>query len=290
MTKTFATLIADVGEELVKAAKGEGKLSPEAEQFFKDNSAHILNKMLVGQKKVRASKTLYISEIGHPCVRKLWYKVRPELFKPASYNPAALFKFIYGDLIELLFLTLAINSGHAVTHYQHSIEVPVEGTEWKIRGRCDAVIDGVLIDVKSASPMAFNKFKDFETLSKNDSFGYIMQLITYWSNIPDISNTTGFVAIEKVTGDIVVPTIEVHSEVPQSIYRDLVESCEQEEEPHRMTGWYETTKKTLEKHEGSISATCNYCEYKDVCIPKSMRHKSVNKYYSKHIEVIHLES
>lgn len=290
MTKSFDTLLEDVGEQLILAAKGEGTLTPEAEAFFNDNMQPILKKMLVGEKRVRKPKVLYISEVGHPCVRKLWYKVRPELFTAKAFNPAALFKFVYGDVIELLFLTLAINSGHEVTHYQHSIVIPVEGTDWEIRGRTDAVIDNVLIDVKSASPMAFKKFRDFETLAKNDSFGYILQLLSYWSSLhPDVEGRTGFIAIEKVTGDIVIPTIEPIMHVPNNMYKEIVEAVTLEEPPHRMLGWYETTKKSLEKHEASVATVCNYCEFKEVCIPKTMRHKSVNKYYSKHIEVVHIE-
>ncbi len=73
-------------------------------------------------------------------------------------------RFLYGHLIEEMVLALTKLSGHSVTDEQKQAEV--EG----IKGSMDCKIDGVLTDVKSASPYGFKKFKD-GSLIDDDPFG-----------------------------------------------------------------------------------------------------------------------
>ena len=231
---TIDTLLPDMMRVLEEANRGEGApaLKPEAQEFFDKAMADILKKGLQGKggKRVRTPKTLYISEIGHPCHRKLWFKVRPELFTAVDINGKALFKFLYGDIIEALVLTLAIQAGHEVTHYQHPIEFEVKDG-WKIRGRLDAVIDGVLIDVKSASSMSMKKFHDIGKLIGDDQFGYIMQLLTYWSNLEGVSSETGFLAVDKTDGTMVLPLLSPGGALPSHIYEHLVGVAESSKMP-----------------------------------------------------------
>ena len=91
---------------------------------------------------------LSFSSIGSPCKRKLWYKINePGIARPLS--PADLLKFFYGDMIEELILTIAESSGHTVTGQQDRMRIN------DLAGHRDAVIDGMTIDVKSASPYSF---------------------------------------------------------------------------------------------------------------------------------------
>ena len=75
-------------------------------------------------------------------------------------------------MIEELALTVAMAAGHDVKGQQGKLNVH------GIKGHRDAVIDGMTVDVKSASPYAFKKFKD-GTLRDDDPFGYISQLSSY---------------------------------------------------------------------------------------------------------------
>jgi uncharacterized protein YejL (UPF0352 family) len=60
--------------------------------------------------------------------------------------PKTYFKFLYGDMIELLLLFLTKEAN--MTFKENKQQVEVAG----VIGHCDAVIDGVTVDVKSASP------------------------------------------------------------------------------------------------------------------------------------------
>jgi hypothetical protein len=122
---------------------------------------------------------LYASEYGEACPRKLWYKRnKPELGEPLE--PYVKFKFMYGDAIEELALCLAMEAGHEVSHCQE--RCVLENSEGKelLSGRIDAVIDGHMVDVKSMSTFAFNKYKDEGCIREsNDSFGYRWQIAFY---------------------------------------------------------------------------------------------------------------
>ena len=62
---------------------------------------------------------------------------------------------MYGDIIETLVLWLARQAGHEVKWEQK--EVSIDG----VTGHIDAVIDGVLADLKSCSPFSYKKFRVF---------------------------------------------------------------------------------------------------------------------------------
>lgn len=149
----------------------------------------------------RPDNTLYVSELGTKCHKQLWYKLnRPDLAEPMPHN--ALFKFFYGDLIEETVLAMAKLAGHDVKYEQELVEYSYKG--WTIRGRIDAVIDGVVVDVKSCSPFGYKKFQEGLTL-QNDNFGYLTQLDAYTILLPHQKHPqtiSGFLAIDKVNGHI----------------------------------------------------------------------------------------
>lgn len=261
------TLLKDIHTVLEDAAMGEGplELNPEAKAFFEKGVADVISKAILGKKKKqREPKTLYISEVGHPCLRKLWYKTRPEMFTAISINGKGLFKFLYGDLIEVLALTLAIQAGHKVEKFQEPIEFPVGTTGWKIRGRIDAVIDGVLVDVKSASSVSMQKFHDIEKLMADDAFGYIMQLLTYHSNLNDVSDECGFFAIDKVDGTMVMPILKPEGPVPEHVYEHIVSVVSSNTIPMVDASLQPYEIKTLPGYK-KLKSTCSYCDYRDEC-------------------------
>lgn len=67
---------------------------------------------------------------------------------------------------------MAKAAGHEVTGEQD--ELDVDG----IKGHRDCIIDGCLVDVKSAASPSFLKFKD-GSIAQSDSFGYLDQLDGY---------------------------------------------------------------------------------------------------------------
>lgn len=116
-------------------------------------------------------RTLRLSAMGPKCPRALWYSIHhPELAEPMP--PSAEIKFSFGHMIEALAIVLAKASGHEVTGEQDAVEL--DG----IIGHRDCVIDGCVVDVKSASSRSFAKFRSpgYELV---DSFGYLDQLDGY---------------------------------------------------------------------------------------------------------------
>jgi len=138
----------------------------------------------------RRKSNLRLSIIGRPD-RQLWYDINQPSEKPLSSSLRI--KFLYGYLLEELLILLSSASGHKVTHQQK--EVTVAG----IKGHQDCMIDDVLVDCKSASWRAFQKFKN-NTLSEDDPFGYIAQISAYaeGNNVDEAA----FLVIDKQSGEI----------------------------------------------------------------------------------------
>lgn len=114
---------------------------------------------------------LRLSQMGPRCPRALWYSIHhPELEE--QLPPYARIKYAYGHIIEHLIIGLAKAAGHNVQGEQN--EVSVDG----VRGHRDCVIDGCIVDVKSAASRSFLKFRD-KTIAEDDPFGYLDQLDGY---------------------------------------------------------------------------------------------------------------
>jgi hypothetical protein len=134
---------------------------------------------------------LRLSAIGKPD-RKIWYDVNKSLDQDAL-PPATRIKFLYGYILEELLLLCSTIAGHTVIDQQK--EVVLE----EVVGHQDAIIDGVLVDCKSASGVGFDKFK-YNKLAEDDPFGYVAQLSAY-ATANDLDRAA-FLAINKSTGEI----------------------------------------------------------------------------------------
>lgn len=193
-----------------------------------------------------------MSNIGKGA-RQLWYDKR--YGREESLPPSTIFKFIYGDLIESLLLFLARVSGHSVTARQ--AEVVVNG----IKGHIDADIDGVTVDVKSASTHSFRKFAD-GTLAENDAFGYVEQLAGYCES----RGTDGaFLAADKQNGfiaylPIAKEELKAHVDVPERI-EYLKGAVESDVEPERC---YEDEEEGKSGNR-ALGINCSYCAHKIRC-------------------------
>lgn len=114
-------------------------------------------------------------------------------------TPSTIMRFAYGHLYEAMFFTLMEYAGVKFTP-NVKVELPLaDGTV--IRGELDLVFeaDGLIWDVKTASPYAFqHKFKDWKTLEEKDDFGYFAQIFGYSeaTSIP----AGGWIVIDKSSG------------------------------------------------------------------------------------------
>lgn len=204
--------------------------------------------------------TLRMSNIGTPCNRKLYYTVNnPEDKEPLP--PEARIKFLYGHILEELLLFLAELSGHEVTGRQDEQEI--EG----IKGHRDAVIDGTLVDVKSASTLSFAKFEN-HALETNDPFGYIDQLQSYLhagqtdDKITD-KDRAAFLVIDKTLGKLCLDIHKRKDEDLSKVYQYKKEIVARPEPPAR--GF----EPEPEGKSGNmkLGMMCSYCEFKKKCWP-----------------------
>lgn len=115
--------------------------------------------------------TLRLSQMGPRCPKALWHSIHtPEEAEPMGHWAEA--KFSIGHFWEAYALVLCKAAGHKVEGEQH--EFVLDG----VKGHCDAIVDGCLVDYKSCSSRQFGKFKS-GTIQQDDPFGYLEQLDGY---------------------------------------------------------------------------------------------------------------
>ena len=163
--KTLDQLIPDI----YKVIEGHGGWDATITKFLAEGISEVAGERFTEERKPR--NYLSLSSLGTPCKRKLWYKIN-ETEKSEKLTAESLGTFFYGDLLEVLVIALAKAAGHKVEGAQDKVDVH------GIKGHMDCIIDGVVVDVKSASKYSFEKFKKHE-LKENDPFGYISQLSSY---------------------------------------------------------------------------------------------------------------
>ena len=191
----ISTLIPDIQKLLTSK---DGWLTPQlAEEFGKDVAARLHEQHNTEERR----PTLRLSQMGPKCPRALWYSIHhPEEAEPMP--PWAENKFSFGHIIEAWAITLAKAAGHEVTGEQDVLTV--DG----IVGHRDCVIDGCVIDVKSAASRSFQKFKD-KSIKEEDTFGYLDQLDGYLVGCMDdplvrVHDKGYLLAIDKQLGHMVL--------------------------------------------------------------------------------------
>lgn len=234
-----------------------------AGEVFKDLLRHRLTK----REEKRGEEILRFSSLGKKD-RQLWYDANePE--KAEKLEGKTNFKFLYGDVIEVLLLFLAKEAGHTVEDTQKEIEV--DG----VKGHIDARIDGVLTDVKSASSYSFDKFKSGSYLF-DDPFGYVSQLSGY-ARVTG-SERAGFLVADKVHGDIEFVELDkeyIQSNPPEERISHLRDVIKQEAPPPRC---YDA------KPEGKsgnmkLGIGCSYCKHKYNCWSDANNGQGLRKFF-----------
>lgn len=201
------------------------------------------------------SNPLRFSSLGKPD-RQIWYMAQGE--KSEDLSPKTFLKFMYGDVIEALVLFLAKESGHRVERQQEEVEAN------GVLGHIDAIIDGVVVDVKSASPFGYKKFKD-NTIVGDDPFGYIQQISGY-SNILTPGVGPAFLAFDKVHGDICVTPISASITAdykPEERIDHLKQVIASDTPPERCY----SDEPDGQSGNRKLGTGCGYCAFKSSCWP-----------------------
>lgn len=208
----------------------------------------------------RGKPALRMSQLGAKCDRQLWYKINvPELAE--ALPPEAKIKFLFGDILEEFLLFLAEETGHDVKGRQDELNIG------GVKGHRDAIIDGTLVDAKSASSYSFQKFANHLSW-EDDSFGYIDQLGAYLEGSQQDDQLTNkdaaaFLVIDKTLGKI---TLDVHHKRHidyEEKVRDKQAIVRQPAPPPRAF---------FDKPEGKsgnrkLGIECSYCSFKNICWP-----------------------
>ncbi len=193
--------------------------------------------------------TIRMSNIGK-LNRKMWYDFHTD--KKDDLKPTDRIKFFYGHMLEAFVLFLCRISGHDVKDYQKEVEL--EG----VKGHIDAIIDDVVVDVKSASSYSFSKF-DRGYLFENDPFGYISQISGYAEALN--MEKGAFLAIDKQYGKLALLPIEDSDMIDASRrIRELKTIVDSDEIPERCYN------EVIEDNGNrSLCTDCGWCEYKYDC-------------------------
>lgn len=259
MVKSLSDLPEDIYSLL--AGKLVGDISV-LDKFGPELGSILKNKFSREERK----PTLRMSNIGRP-LRQLWYELNG--YKAEEISGKTILKFSYGDLTEALVLVLAEAAGHSVVDFQEEIEV--DG----VKGHIDAVVDGVLVDVKSCSAYSFQKFKNGSLLEAgNDPFGYVGQLSGYAKakNLP-----AAWIAFDKQSGEICVLNLPQDSITTYNVSariglcRETVAQTEPPErcypdEPHQKSGNYK------------LGVGCSYCGHRFECWKDSNNGEGLKTY------------
>ena len=254
--KPLNTIVPDIYNLLENLSNGEPL--PITEEALDETMAAMKEAILhwATPRKRDTDFTVRMSNVGKPS-RQLWFEKRDPVGR-GSVDGATQIKFLYGHVLEEIVLMLVRMAGHNVTDEQK--EVTVNG----IVGHMDCKINGQVVDVKSASKFAFNKFMK-GTLADDDPFGYLGQLSGYEK--AEGTDEGGFLVINKESGELCMyvpddldkPNIDVK-------INTLLDALELDTPPDLCY----TPTPDGKKGNMQLPKGCTWCKYKHEC------HKDAN--------------
>lgn len=257
--KTIHTLVQDIEEVIMKKGGWDNTVS----SHLASRLADTIDKRLSPSEEQRRG-SLRMSNLGKPCTRQLWYEINSEE-EGEPLEAAQHFKFLFGDILEDLLISLAKAAGHKVEGEQDTLSI--DG----IKGHRDCVIDGVTVDVKSASSFSYQKFRDHK-LRDNDPFGYIEQLSSYVyaaKDDPLVEDKVNgaFLVVDKQHGHICLDMYDFTKELAlkkQKVDKVREQANGDSPPPRAFEPEHEThyRKRTGNK---KLPLNCSYCAFKHQC-------------------------
>ena len=189
--KPLNTVVPDIYGLLENLSKGEPL--PITEEALDETMASMKEAILhwATPRPRDTDFTVRMSNVGKPS-RQMWFEKRDPSGR-GDVDGATQIKFLYGHVLEEIVLMLVRMAGHNVTDEQKEVTVN------DIVGHMDCKINGQVVDVKSASKFAFNKFRN-GTLASDDPFGYLGQLAGYEK--AEGTDEGGFLVINKESGEL----------------------------------------------------------------------------------------
>ena len=256
MSKSLENVVPDIYNLLENLSAGEPL--PLSEEALDETLASMKEAIMhwATPRKRDTDFTVRMSNVGKPN-RQMWFEKRDTDTSGDVDGPTQI-KFLYGHLLEEIVLMLVRMAGHNVTDEQK--EVTVNG----IVGHMDCKINGQVVDVKSASKFAFNKFKN-GTLAADDPFGYLGQIAGYEK--AEGTDEGGFLVINKESGELCmyIPDDLDKPNIDTKI-NTLLDDLELDNPPELCYNPIPDGKKGNMK----LPKGCSWCKYKHEC------HKDAN--------------
>lgn len=258
----------------VEAVKTISTLVPDIYSLLESGKAKLDSSRLAEMIKKRLSPSesgpaLRMSNLGEKCWRKLWYRQNmPDKAEPLPGH--TVLKFLIGDIIEEVVLSLAEQAGHDVQGRQDTLEL------FGVPGHRDAIIDGVLTDVKSANSRGMDKFTNHR-LEQDDPFGYLDQLNAYLDASRDVTikGEAAFLAVDKELGHLVLDKYKKRDKPWKDIIQRMRAMLSSSEPPER------AYRSEADGKSGNmkIPMPCSYCQFKNECYKDSNDGRGLRKFY-----------
>ena len=249
---------------LAEANKASVKVSDDLIEEFGNACKEAFKKQFTEE---RQKKFKYrMSNIGKPLCQLQMEKSGAEA-EPMPYN--AKMRNLFGDLIEASAIAIMKASGIEVTDIQKKVTHKFEDKE--INGTMDVKINNKVWDIKSASPWSFtNKFSEdgggFESLKKDDAFGYIGQ--GYMYGIADKSDFGGWIVINKSTGEWCTTEVPAEHEAKDAAVKNAESNINKLESDEPFKRCFSDVEEFFyKKPTGNrvLGITCGFCPYKKPC-------------------------
>jgi hypothetical protein len=272
--KTIETLIPDIYGVLGNNHKGT--LMPKALDLFGEASVLTFHRAIESPERgPRPNRTIYASELRdfEVCPRKMWYKIHtPE--KAETLLPHNRIKFLYGDLTEAMLIFLAEQAGHEVEGLQKGFEEHVSQYNINIRGRIDCTIDGVLVDVKSASSPAFKRMTSSSYSFDDDMFSYHRQLQWYDGEMTGPDEDPVLLMMDKQLGTLALKSVPSWSSLGvggklqlefDRIHETAGQVFDAEAPPLPSSLWVGDEPQSGTSPNRKLKTYCSYCPFKSTC-------------------------
>jgi len=209
------------------------------EQFMEEVGAALYTHY----KEEKDPRKVRVSSIGQ-CERMQWYKAHD--YEQEEPSDKLFLTFMQGHLMEALLKAVIKIAGHQVSHEQERLSIA------GVQGACDAVVDGELVDFKTASNWSFDKFKDDEI--KNDSFGYLEQISAYAHALG--KKKAHFIVLNKNTGECKLTSVNTIKNIEDHVIyvKDIVSKSTPPDHPV----WSVNA-------NGELDMRCSFCGFKYEC-------------------------
>jgi|TARA_R110002020_G_scaffold82922_3_gene205467 hypothetical protein len=200
------------------------------------------------------------SNLGRPKCQ-LWFdKNKPS--KASELPSNFVINMFLGDVVEAIFKGI-LRAMKVEFQDNGKIDVNIEGQN--ISGEYDLILNGKVDDVKSASNWSYKyKFDSYDSLKKNDSFGYIPQLAIYAEGSG--AKVGGWWVINKANGEFkYVSANEMDKKEVMNEIKDTISYINNDEPFQRCFEPVPETYRNKPSGNTILPKECHFCKYKTDC-------------------------